>query len=75
MIATTNTRYISERIKMKNIHLKLDDTLYSEIDAALQILPRKEYPTTSELIRKLIRIGLDNVNKSKEDIKQSITLA
>lgn len=43
---------------MKRITIACDAVLNDRIDALLQKLPRKDYPTKSILMRKLLEIGM-----------------
>lgn len=54
--------------------LRLDESMIQELEQLSQSLSEKEYISFSALIRKLIRIGMDNMETSFiEKIRQSAT--
>jgi metal-responsive CopG/Arc/MetJ family transcriptional regulator len=54
-----------EKEKSERINFTLDEVLYKKIWDTLNSFPRNAFASKSEFIRKLIKIGLENVNKEE----------
>jgi hypothetical protein len=55
--------------------LRIDDSMIQEIEELAKKLSEKEYTSFSALVRKLIRIGMDNMTKSiinSESVKKVV---
>lgn len=51
----------------KQLALRIDDELNKKIDDCLESLPRKTYPTKSELIREAIEAGLIQILSTQQN--------